>query len=324
MASLKDIRRRITSVKNTQQITRAMKMVAASKLRRAQEAINGARPFSEKVEELTKRVVADIAAAIPGADESKRAEQLIKLHPLLHKEETLSPEELALAGPEAKKTPVGLVIVTSDRGLCGAYNSAMIKYALRRYNELSADPTIELKLYFYGKKGMEAFRRKGILGHHDVEFWQGKLTRFKTDRVAKVLTEKFLSREIQRVEVCFTQFKSALQQTPTHKVVLPLELPSVNTAAAIDGAAVVLPFVYAPEKEVLLGELLPQQLSIQFYRIFADSLASELGARMTAMENATKNSGKMISGLTLEANRVRQAAITKDLMEIIGGAEALK
>lgn len=311
MASLKDIRRQIASVKNTQQITKAMKLVAASKLRRAQMAIQGARPFANKLEELTGRLIADLTLASKITDPVKQQEFLKDLHPLLQNR---------LKNDDNEKIKVALLVVTSDRGLCGAYNSNAIKAAWKLYNELLTDVKYEVQVYFVGKRGFDFFGKRGVRGTFFDDIWLGKFSTVKSDKVANLLTGKFLAAEVDKVEVVYTEFRSAISQVVTLKQLLPLSV-SIDTAKADESSA---PYIYEPSRAQLLNELLPKQVQTQFYRVMADSLASELGARMTAMDNATSNAGDMISNLTLIANRVRQAAITKELMEIIGGAEALK
>ncbi len=311
MASLKDIRRRISSVKNTQQITKAMKMVAAAKLRRAQQAIAGARPFSEKLEAMTKRIVTEILAS-----QGKKADPS-KIHPLL--------KNPVLAEGEAPR--IALVVVSSDRGLCGAYNTTISRFAWAQYKELM-ESGAQVDLIFVGKKAMEYFRRRGGKGEHLVDFWTGKFSAKKTDAIATELTQKFLEGKYTRIDFAFMQFRSALTQTATLKTMLPLsvEVPAAEIASAKSMAEAngqPAKFIYEPNREDILAEVLPMQIRTLVYRCFADAYASEFGAKMTAMDSATRNANQMISRLTLEANRVRQASITKELMEIIGGAEAL-
>lgn len=305
MATLKDIRRRIVSVKNTQQITKAMKVVAASKLRRAQQAIAGARPFAEKLEAMSGRILQELGQG--GRD-------LSKIHPLL---------KPAYVGSEDKPKKVALVIVSADRGLCGAYNSNILKFAWKRYLELKSDLNVEVETYFVGRRGYDFFTKRGATGLWFEEVWTGKFSALKSDKVAKVFVDKFLAGEVHEVEAVYTEFRSALVQILSRKTLLPLAV-TVAADPTSGSEELTSPYIYEPAKEKLLGALLPKQVQTQFYRVFADGLASELGARMTAMDNATRNAGKMISSLTLQANRVRQASITTELMEIIGGAEALK
>ena len=316
MASLKDIRRRISSVKNTQQITKAMKVVAAAKLRRAQQAIAGARPYTEKLAELTSRIIDDLLASAPNLGDEQREAYMKTLHPLLS-----SPFHTE----EGKKPKAALVVVSSDRGLCGAYNANAIKASFRRYNELSE--THDVQLVFVGKRGYEWFNKRGFKGTWHQEFWAGKFTNKRSDELALDFMEKYLAGEFARVEAVYTQFRSAISQTVVAKQMLPLGI-SVPTggakAVATTEADYRMPYLYEPKREEILADLLPSLVKMDFYRIFADSLASQFGAQMTSMDNASRNAGSMISRLTLEANRVRQASITKELMEIVSGAEALK
>ncbi len=323
MASLKDIRRRIASVKNTQQITKAMKLVAASKLRRAQMAIAGARPFANKLEQLSSTILSDILSSSSISDPKKIEDFLKGLHPLLqtraHGEDTF----------ETHKKKLAFFVISSDRGLCGAYNSSVLKFAWKHYNEMLADPKLEVSLFFAGRRGADFFAKRGVRGGLFEDVWAGKFNSTKSDTIATVLTNKFLEGEFDAVEVVYTEFKSAMTQTVTLKQILPLsvKVSSIKEASPLPNAALptqAAPYIYEPKRELLLSKLLPKQVQTQFYKVLADSLASELGARMTAMDNATRNAGDMISRLTLQANRVRQAAITTELMEIIGGAEALK
>ncbi len=314
MASLKDIRRRIGSVKNTQQITKAMKMVSASKLRRAQQAIGSARPYSQKLEDLASRILIEIQSAAGKIEESKRIQFLQNLHPLL--------KQTPKAEGESPKT--ALVVVTSDRGLCGAYNTNMLRFALREHRALK-EAGHEVYCFFVGRRGSESLKRRGLNGEIVPDMWAGKFTTSKADKLTQVLTEQFLSGRFDSVQVLFTQFKSALTQTATRKQLLPLEVivPS-GDIGTVPSEAAASPFKYEPQRSDLLATLLPGLVKTSMYRMLADSLASEFGSRMTAMDSATRNAGQMISRLTLEANRVRQASITKELMEIVGGAEALK
>lgn len=315
MASLKDIRRRIGSVKNTQQITKAMKLVSASKLRRAQQAIGSARPYAEKLEDLSGRILNEIQLSVGNIEEAKRKVLLQGLHPLL--------KEPQASEGVAPKT--ALVVITSDRGLCGAYNTNMLRFALREH-KLLKDQGHEVYCYFVGRRGYEALKKRGMQGEAVPDMWTGKFTTKKSDQFAALLTEGFLSGRFDSVQILFTQFRSALVQTVTRKQLLPL---SVNAGVKKEEnpaptEASVQPFKYEPPRATLLASILPSLVKTSLYRMLADSVASEFGARMTAMDSATRNAGQMISKLTLEANRVRQASITKELMEIVGGAEALK
>jgi len=291
VASLKDIRRRISSVKNTQQITRAMKMVAASKLRKAQMAISGAKPYALKLEILASRLLKEI-------NESKST----FTHPLLTK------------GKEEAK--IALLVISSDKGLCGSYNSNVTKAALKRYQELQ-EKGDNTELFFFGKKSYEIFKRTKLHGNIWEDFWTSSLTSQSVSKVAEKFVQGFIEGKYSRVEVVHTEFKSAISFKATSKQILPIESIKEEESQS-------LAYVYEPNREELLKSLLPMMLHTQFYKCFAASLASEMGARMMAMENATKSADDMIASLSLLANRTRQAAITKELLEIIGGAEALK
>ncbi len=284
-------------------------MVSAGRLRRAQQAISSARPYADKLEELCSRILNEVVQSLGPSKQANLANELAVVNPLL------------VNRPVVKAT---LVVVSSDRGLCGAYNANASKGAFKRYQELKQQS--EVTLLFVGKKAADFFARKGVRGELIADFWAGKFTTAKSDTVAKRLISDFLSAETDQVEIFFTEFRSALLQIPSAKKVLPFEFDrfvssETNSTAGADAA---LPFLYEPAKEKILEAVLPALVKTVAYRCFADSLASEFGSRMTAMDNATRNAGKMISSLTLEANKVRQAAITKELMEIVGGAEALK
>jgi len=294
-----------------------MKVVAASKLRRAQNAISGARPFAHKVEEITLRMLSEILEEKKLIAHDKAQAFLESLHPLLKTPNLLDPN----TGRERNKK-VGLLVVSADRGLCGAYNSNVLRFAWRYYQELKAHGNVDIKLFFGGKRGYDHFAKRGIPGMFFADIFTGRLTSTKTDAIAKVITQQFLNGEIDSFKVIYTEFKSALVQTVTLKKLLPLDI-SVDGVARLSNA-LSPPYIYEPSQEELVRGLISKQVSTQFYKVFADSFASELGSKMTAMDNATRNAGKMISSLTLTANRVRQAAITTELMEIIGGAEALK
>lgn len=300
-------------MKNTQQITKAMKMVAAARLRRAQEVISGARPFAERIESLTERIIKDLSA---GVEEGKRESFLSELNPLLSR---------GLQESEKATKKVALIVVTSDKGLCGGYNTNAIRNAARHYEELQSEESVKPELFFVGKKGYEYFKKNGVEGHWFKDFWVGSFSSQNTDKIAKLFVDRFVSGEFSRVEVCYTEFKSALTQTVSHKVLLPLGTnQSASEAAAFAFEEAAAEIIYKPGRKELLSKLIPKQVAMQFFRVFADSMASEFGARMTAMDSATSNAKDMIARLTLQANRVRQAAITTELMEIVSGAEALK
>lgn len=299
MASLKDIRRRIGSVKNTQQITKAMKMVSAAKLRRAQELISGARPFADKVEELSSRILSELLKT--QSDKTKL------IHPLLRQ---------AAAVDETEKPRAYVVAISSDKGLCGAYNTNVIKLALKHVTALKE--THDVKVFCAGRKVSEALRKRGVAVEVIADFWAAPLTQSRVSKVAQPLVQDFVDKKVDRIDFVYTEFKSAISTIARTRTILPLEVKS-SGEGEVDKD-----YVFKPSREELLGSLLPKQVTLQMYRCFADALASEFGARMTSMDNATKNATEMIGDLTLLANRVRQASITTELMEIVGGAEALK
>ncbi len=292
MPSLRDIRTRIGSVKNTRQITKAMKMVAAAKLRRAQDAITRARPYAVLLEQALSRI------AVRAAAEGQAT------HPLL-------------ASRPVRK--VELVLLTSDRGLAGAFNSNVNRRALRFMTE-NADRFDEVLVSTMGRKARDFFRarktplRKDYAGIHQNANYE------KAAEIAREMSERFLSGEVDAVFLCYNEFKSAIAQNVVVRQLLPIETSGEAEGAAGTG----FDFLYEPSRERLLAELVPKHLAIQVWRALLDSAASEHGARMTAMESATKNAEDMIAALTLQYNRARQAYVTKELMEIVSGAEALK
>ena len=287
MPSLKDIRRRISSVRNTQQVTKAMKLVAAAKLRRAQDAVLSARPYASKMAD----VVRSLVARVPAED-----------HPLLQRRET---------------SKVLLVVVTGDRGLCGGFNSNVIRRATRFLTE-EVKGHHEVALANVGRKGHVFFRRRDWAVRHYFADVFSELSPKQAARVGDALVADFLGGEADEVYVLYNAFKSAGAQVITLEKLLPLE-----TEALPEGDFGV-EHLYEPGKEALLDALVPRHVSTQVYRILLESIAAEHGARMAAMEAATQNAGEMIDSLTLQANRARQAAITKELLEIVAGAEALK
>ncbi len=283
MPSLRDIKRRITSVKSTQKITRAMKMVAAAKLRRAQEAIETARPYAYHVRDLVNRV----AARTMGDP-----------HPLL---------------AEREQKRVSLIVITSDRGLCGAFNANVVNEALRVLNSELAGPEVELTVV--GRKGVEALRRRRLeLKTIHTHVLDGDLLRVANDIIGPEV-DAFLTEETDAVYCLYNEFKSAIAQNLTLEQLLPFQAPE-------EGEAMV-DYVYEPSQDGVLTELLSRHLEIQMHRILNESAASEYGARMTAMDSATNNAGDVIDRLTLAYNRARQTAITTEVIEIVSGAEAL-
>ncbi len=282
MASARDIRRRIKSIKSTQQITKAMKMVAAAKLRRAQERVTAARPFSKKLTEVLARLV----AANSGVS-----------NPLL---EVRPPKN------------IGYVLISADRGFCGGYNANILRMAQRDLHRLDGAQLVAI-----GRKGRDFFRRRG----YDIksEFvGLGEGIHFSTAKeIAQTLMDYYTKGVFDEVYLTFTEFVSALTQKPTTLKLLPIETPKEEEGGGqVD-------YIFEPDPEVLLNELLPKYVETSIYRALLESKASEEGARMTAMGSATDNASEMIDKLTLALNRARQAAITKEISEIVGGANAL-
>jgi F-type H+-transporting ATPase subunit gamma len=288
MATLKAIRKRISSVRNTQQITKAMKMVSAAKLRRAQDAAVAARPYAEKMTELLKNVAMRVAR---------------EAHPLL-------------TAREERK--ILLVLFTSDRGLCGGYNANLIRAAEAFIKKQDAGKEIELALV--GRKGADFFRRRRA---NIVDRYIGFLAT-PADELAAELGQKLIARyingETDAVYILYSQFRSALSQVPTLEKLLPIALEPASATEADQ----LTEYLYEPGVEQLLASLLPRITDVAIQRALLEAIASEHGARMTAMDSATSNASKMIGSLTLQMNRARQASITRELMEIIGTAEALK
>jgi F-type H+-transporting ATPase subunit gamma len=286
MASLKIIRKRITSVKNTAKITKAMKMVSAAKLRRAQDAATAARPYADKLADLLRNV----AARVEGST-----------HPLLQ------------ARPEERT--VHLLLVTADRGLCGAYNTNLIRKAEAFLEERGRD---RVRLTLVGRRGFDYFKKRGvnIIDKH-INLFGGPTSQL-AQAIGEKLAREFADGSSDGVYLIYSHFRSALVQAPTLERLLPISAE----ATAADTQA--LDYLYEPDAEILLGRLLRQYVTVLIHRAFLEANASEHAARMTAMDSATSNASEMINRLTLDMNRARQATITKELMEIVGGAEALK
>jgi F-type H+-transporting ATPase subunit gamma len=310
MASLRDIRKRIRSVKNTRQITKAMKMVSAAKLRKAQDAIIAARPYAQMLDQ----IISDLAAR--SADEEMT-------HPLL------------VARPIRRAE---VVVLTSDRGLAGGFNSNVIRRASRFLYENRALEKVQFSTV--GRKGHDYFRNRGQTIRKDFGGLYQRLSYLSAKAVAEELTAGFINGEVDAVYVVYNEFISAISQSVVLAQMLPLQTfgpaASPGAAAGATGGALATPgaraapaatlvdFKYEPSRQEVLDRLVPQAVSIKLYRALLESVASEHGARMSAMENATSNATDMISSLSLTYNRTRQAVITKELMEIVSGAEALK
>ena len=288
MANLRAIRKRISSVKSTQQITRAMKMVSAAKLRRAQDGINAARPYARRMREVVQAV-----AARAGED----------AHPLL-------------ASREAKK--LALLVVTSDRGLCGSFNSGLTR-AVHRFLAEHRGQYEEITLFVVGRKGRDFFRRREIPIRKELLGVLGSVSRHHAETIANDLVGGFLAGEFDEVQIAFNEFRSAISQVVRFEKMFPIALEESGKTGGDD-----VDYLYEPSREEILAKLLPKYVEMMIFRILLESVAGEHGARMTAMDSATNNSVDMISRLTLQMNRARQATITTELTEIVSGAEALK
>jgi F-type H+-transporting ATPase subunit gamma len=288
MATLRDIQRRIRSVQSTQKITRAMKLVAAAKLRRAQERILSARPYANKMSELLGNLVSGAAADAT--------------HPLLEQRE----------GPRRQ-----IVIITADRGLAGAFNANILRRAVELIRESS---TADVTLIVVGRKARDFFRRRPHTIKRDmIGFWD-RLAYSHAAELADGFMQQYLDNELDEVFLLYNEFRSVAVQRPVRQQLLPI--PRTDVAEG-EGAAPV-DYIYEPGPEAILGDLLPRHVRMQVYRALMESLAGEYGARMTAMEAATKNAKEMIDVLTIQYNKARQEKITKELLDIVGGAEALK
>ena len=290
MASLKDMRVRLASTKATQKITKAMQMVAASKLRRAQAAAEAARPYAERME----KVLGNIAASV--SDMSS------------------APKLLAGTGQDQVHL---LLVCTGERGLCGAFNSAIVRLARERALKLVSEGK-EVKFFCVGRKGYEQLRRnfeKQIVEYLDLRGVR-QLAFDNADNIAQKVLARFNAGEFDVCTLFFSRFKSVISQIPTAQQIIPLviEAKDGEPAASYD---------YEPEEDEILGSLLPRNIAVQIFRGLLENNASFYGAQMSAMDNATRNAGEMIRKQTLTYNRTRQAMITKELIEIISGAEAL-
>ena len=293
MPSLKDMRTRINAVRATRKITSAMKLVAGSKLRRAQEHAEAARPFAVKM----AAMLANLAAAVKDRGEA--------------------PPLLAGTGKDEVHL---LVVATADRGLCGAFNSSIVRAARRRIQDLKEQGKT-VKLLCVGRKGRDMLRRE--YGDLIVEFIDGVAGKRRigfadAERIAQKILQLYEAGEFDVATMIFSRFKSAMSQIVTFKQLVPVEAPD---AAAGEGVQAI--YEFEPDEERILAELLPRNLAVQIYGALLENAASEQGARMVAMDNATRNAGEMIDRLTLRYNRQRQANITKELIEIVSGAEAV-
>jgi len=291
MASLDDLKKRIASVKSTQKITKAMKMVAAAKLRTAQESAERGRPYSEKM----NNVILNLSN---GISDKENAPKL-------------------LSGTGKDKVHL-CVVMTSDRGLCGGFNSNIIKKAKLFFNKL-AEEGKELKIITVGSKGNDQLKR--VYGKQIIEKISFKNSKnanyFDAEKVSKIIIEKFEKEEFDVCTIFYNQFKNVITQIPQAQQIIPLKTDNEEVAKSDDS------YEFEPDEDEILSNLLPKNISTQIFKAMLENSASEQGSRMSAMDNATRNAGEMVDKLTIEYNRSRQAAITKELIEIISGAESL-
>ena len=291
MASLDDLKKRIASVKSTQKITKAMKMVAAAKLKRAQDSAEKGRPYSEKMNNI-------ILNLSEGISDKENAPKLLS---------GTGKDQIHLC-----------VVMTSDRGLCGGFNSNIIKKAKSYFSKLSSEGK-ELKIITVGSKGNDQLKR--VFGDKIIENISFKNSKnanfFDAEKVSKVIIEKFQKEEFDICTIFFNQFKNVITQIPQAQQIIPLKTDINDKEKSEDN------YEFEPDEDEILTNLLPKNISTQIFKAMLENSASEQGARMSAMDNATRNAGEMVDKLTIEYNRSRQAAITKELIEIISGAESL-
>ena len=291
MASLDDLKKRIMSVKSTQKITKAMKMVAAAKLKRAQESAEKGRPYSEKM----NNIILNLSLGI--ADKES------------------APKLLSGSG----KNQIHLcVVMTSDRGLCGGFNANIIKKAKNYFSDVTKEGK-EIKIITVGSKGNDQLKRLyGDKIIENISFKESKNANFfDAEKVGKIIIEKFDKEEFDICTIFFNQFKNVITQIPQAQQIIPLNTVNENQEILNES------YEFEPDEDEILNNLLPKNISTQIFKAMLENSASEQGARMSAMDNATRNAGEMVDKLTIEYNRSRQAAITKELIEIISGAESL-
>jgi F-type H+-transporting ATPase subunit gamma len=291
MASLDDLKKRIASVKSTQKITKAMKMVAAAKLRRAQESAEKGRPYSEKM----NNIILNLSS---GISDKENAPKL-------------------LSGSGNDKVHL-CVVMTSDRGLCGGFNSNIIKKAKSYFAKL-VDEGKDLKIITVGSKGNDQLKRAyGDKIIANISFKESKHANyFDAEKVGKMVIEKFEAEEFDVCTIFYNQFKNVITQIPKAQQIIPLNVENSEEEKSEDS------YEFEPDEDEILSNLLPKNISTQIFKAMLENSASEQGSRMSAMDNATRNAGEMVDKLTIEYNRSRQAAITKELIEIISGAESL-
>ena len=291
MASLDDLKKRISSVKSTQKITKAMKMVAAAKLRRAQESAEKGRPYSDKM----NNIILNLSNSISDKENSPKL----------------------LAGSGEDKVYL-CIVMTSDRGLCGGFNTNIIKKA-KSYFQKILDEEKSLKIITVGSKGYDQLKRiykDNII--EKISFKDSKnVNYFDADKVGKIIVDKFEKKEFDVCTIFYNQFKNVITQIPQEQQIIPLEASESEGNSSEDN------YEFEPEEDEILRNLLPKNISTQIFKAMLENSASEQGSRMSAMDNATRNAGEMVDKLTIEYNRSRQAAITKELIEIISGEESL-
>ena len=291
MASLDDLKKRISSVKSTQKITKAMKMVAAAKLRRAQESAEKGRPYSDKM----NNIILNLSNGISDIENAPKL----------------------LSGTGDNKVHL-CVVMTSDRGLCGGFNTNIIKKA-KLYFQKILDEGKTLKIITVGTKGYDQLKR--AYSEYIIERMSFKDSKnvnyFDADKVGKIIIDKFEKKEFDVCAIFYNQFKNVITQIPQEQQIIPLKTSEKEENSSEDN------YEFEPEEDEILANLLPKNISTQIFKAMLENSASEQGSRMSAMDNATRNAGEMVDKLTIEYNRSRQAAITKELIEIISGAESL-
>ena len=291
MASLDDLKKRISSVKSTQKITKAMKMVAASKLRRAQESAEKGRPYSDKM----NNIILNLSNSISDKENSPKL----------------------LAGSGEDKVHL-CIVMTSDRGLCGGFNTNIIKKAKSYFQKILDEGKI-LKIITVGSKGYDQLKRTykdSII--EKITFKESKYANyFDADKVGKIIIDKFEKKEFDVCTIFYNQFKNVITQIPQEQQIIPLKASESEKNSSEDN------YEFEPDEDEILNNLLPKNISTQIFKAMLENSASEQGSRMSAMDNATRNAGEMVDKLTIQYNRSRQAAITKELIEIISGAESL-
>ncbi len=288
MPNTRDIRTKISSTKKTQQTTKAMKMVSAAKLRKSQERIVNARPYAYKMGAVIKKLAQSSSTSHPFLEESATSGKLL------------------------------LVVLTSDKGLCGGFNSSIIRYARGFYNE-NKSKYEKVDFIFIGRKGADAFKRLGIVGIDNITNLAMDVSYNLAAKISDQLLHYYVNSQYSEIRIIYNEFKSAINQKVIDEKILPVSTDNLGES----NETTVSDFIFEPPAEQILGQLLQKHFAIQVFRTMQESLASEHGARMNAMENATRNAGELIKNLTLHYNKVRQAAITTELTEIVSGAEAL-